>query len=363
MFDRLRWVSALALFGSQLAAQATVIDRLQRRTDSLAIEWRTANAIAAVADSLERERAVSLRDTIAVGALRIIANRSPLPLREAAERAWPVVDDLYGSSAQALVKRPYYILAIDPDTAATRPAIRVRFVVPWNLGVGDLSALLLANVPVEPADATLQSWLGGPLRPRIEANRDFARVYVQLVTAPSASARHCFVGDIRSCRSILGLDSSPDSFMRWYSSPNERRAVVRRSFTEYFNRPATAGTWRACIAGADSACIQLLRALPANTIPPPLGIDARRLVAHTALRVGRPESYRRLLVDSNLALDGRLSRAAGIDVDTVVARWRADVIGSRPTPVSLSLAGAAAAVGWILVLGGCAVRSSRWRVQ
>ena len=362
MFDRLRWISALAFLGPQLAAQATGIDRLQRRTDSLALEWRTANAIAAVADSLERERAVGSRDTIAVGALRIIANRSPLPLREAAERAWPVLDGLYGSAAQALVKRPYYILATDPDTSATRPAIRVGFGVPWNLGVSELTALLLANVPIEPPDAALRSWLGGPLRPRIEANRDFTRVYVQLVTAPSALPRSCFLGDISSCRSILGLDGSPVS-LRWYASPGERRAALRRTFTEYFNQPTTAGTWRACMAGADSACTFLFRQLPANSIPPPVGSDARHLLAHTALRIGGPESYRRLLADSNLALQERLSRAAGIDVDTVVARWRSDVIAARPAPVAIPWWGAAAAVGWILVFGGCASRSSRWRVQ
>lgn len=363
MFSHSRWIVPFALVGPPLAAQATGIDRLQRRTDSLVAEWRSANAIAGVADSLERERAIGLRDTIAVGALRLIANRSPLPLREAAERAWPVLDGLYGSAAQALIKRPYYILAIDPDTSATRLAVRVGFDVPWDLGVSDLTTLLLANVPMEPPDAALRTWLGGPLRPRIEANRDFARVYVQLVTAPSALTRDCFVGDIPSCRSILGLDRSPELFMKWYSSPGERRAVLRRSFTEYFNRPATIDTWRACMAGADSACMELLRTLPANTVPPPIGTDARHLVAHTALRIGGPESYRRLLADPNLALDDRLSSSAGVSVDSVVVRWRADVIAGRPTPVALPWWGAVAAVGWILVFGGCAMRSSRWRIQ
>ena len=37
------------------------------------------------------------RDTIAVGALRIVTDPSPLPVRAAAERAWPVLDSLYGA--------------------------------------------------------------------------------------------------------------------------------------------------------------------------------------------------------------------------------------------------------------------------
>ena len=86
----------------QAWAQDTVVMRLQGRADSLLRAWREAQAIANVADSLERDRATAGRDTIAVGHLRIIANRSPLPLRKAAERAWPAIDSLYGNAAADL---------------------------------------------------------------------------------------------------------------------------------------------------------------------------------------------------------------------------------------------------------------------
>ena len=363
MFDRcLVLVPLLGLATTALAAQDTTVTTLRRRADSLASEWRRADVLARVADSLERERATGGRDTIAVGALRIIANRSPLPLREAATRAWVVVDSLYGPAAQRLADRPYFILAVDPDTAARRPVLRVGFEVVWNLGVEDLTNLLLANIPLAPPDRELETWLGAPLRPRLESTRDFARLYIRLVTAPSQSARLCFLGDIPSCGSVLDLGESDSSYLQWYASPAERRAVLLRSFADYFNRPATAATWRECTGGNDADCLQLLRTLPRGSIPPPLGTDAHRLLAHVALRIGGRDAYGRLLADSSVALGERLAAAAGVRLDTLVLRWRAEVLAARPAVVTLPSWGVPVALGWIVLLVGCGLRSSRWRV-
>lgn len=364
MFDRslLVLVPLLAWTWAGVMGQDTTVTTLRHRADSLAAEWHRADVLARLADSMERERAIGGRDTIAVGSLRIIANRSPLPLREAATRAWVVVDSLYGPAAQQLAERPYLILAVDPDTATRRPVLRVGFELAWDMSVDDLTNLLLANIPLAPPDRELDTWLGAPLRPRLEGTRDFARSYVRLVTAPSQSARLCFLGDIPSCRSVLDLDDADSSFLQWYSSPEERRALLLRSFADYFNRPATAATWRECTRGGDRECVQLLRTLPPGSIPPPLGTDAHRLLAHVALRIGGRGAYGRLLADSSGALGERLAAAAGVRLDTLVLRWRADVLAARPAVVTLPRWAVPVALGWILLLGGCALRSSRWRV-
>jgi len=364
MFDRclLVLVPLLGLTRAGLVAQDTTVTTLRHRADSLAAEWRRADVLARLADSMERERAIGGRDTIAVGALRIIVNRSPLPLREAAARAWVVVDSLYGPAAQQLADRPYFITAVDPDTAARRPVLRVGFEIAWDMGVDDLTSLLLANIPLAPPDRELETWLGAPLRPRLESTRDFARLYIRLVTAPSKAARLCFLGDRPNCRSVLDLGDSDSSFLEWYASPEERRALLVRSFADYFNRPATAATWRECTGGNDTGCVQLLRMLPHGSIPPPLGTDAHRLLAHVALRIGGRDAYGRLLADSSSALRERLAAAAVVPLDTLVLRWRADVLAARPAVVTLPRWGVPVALGWILLLGGCALRSSRWRV-
>src|SRR5258705_3504737 len=93
-------VSAASLLAAPLQSQDSLVARERRRADSLLSTWREAQRLADVADSLERVRATASSDTIAVGGLRIIVNPSSLPLPEAAERASPVIDSLYGSAAE-----------------------------------------------------------------------------------------------------------------------------------------------------------------------------------------------------------------------------------------------------------------------
>jgi hypothetical protein len=347
-----------------LMSQDTLVTRLRKQADSLAAEWRRANALAAVADSLDLERAAAGRDTISVGALRIVANRSPLPLREAAERAWPVIDSLYGPLARTLSSRPYFIRAFDPDTIARRSELRIGFEIPWDLDVERLTRFLLANVPIESPDPALGEWLGGQIRPPLRTAQDRAHVYVRLVTAPSGAARGCLLGDIRACQAALGLRDSVDAFLLWYPSSAERRALLRQTFTEYFtNRGLSSVMWRACINGEDDSCTELLRSLPRNAIPRPLDQDARRLLVHLALQTGGREAYARLLsgADSARSLRDRLAAAAGVPADTLVSRWRAAIIASRPIPVSLPRWAVLAAIGWTVLLAGFGLRSSRWR--
>src|SRR6267143_6509345 len=65
----LGWLLLLMVLASPLplSAQDSTLVRLRHRADSLAREWRQANAIADLVDSLERDRATSGKDTISVG--------------------------------------------------------------------------------------------------------------------------------------------------------------------------------------------------------------------------------------------------------------------------------------------------------
>ncbi len=351
----------LLLLSPALSAQDSVLAKLQRRADSLAREWRQANAIADLADSLEHERAVTGRDTVAVGALRIVANPSPLPLREAAARAWPVIDSFYGSAAQDLAQRPYIIKAIDPDTTVPRSRFHVGMELPWNMTEASLVLLLISNVPVAPPDSALQSWLGGPVHPSVRALRDRAGVYVQLVTAPSQAARSCFQGRLDSCALALGLATAP-TLEAWYPSAAERRSLVMTAFTDYFDHGATVAAYHSCVAGSDSACTGLLRTLPKGSLPRPLGADARVTLVHLALRLGGREAYHRLVAGRDAPISARLASAAGVSEDSLVARWQAEILASRPSAVALPPWGFLFALGWVAFFAGCGLRSSRWRV-
>ena len=343
-------------------AQDTLVTRLKARADSLVREWRQASTFADLVDSLERARAGEGRDTIAVGALRIVTNPSPLPVRSAAARAWPAIDSLYGSVAADLAARPYILHAVDPDTAVRKPSFHFGLEVPWDLDEASLATMLLANVPIAPADPSLSDWLGTSLRPAVRAEQDRVAVYIQLVTAPSAAARSCYLGDVSRCKDALGLGDDATVLQRWYPSAAERRSLVTRSFAYYFNQGATAAPFRACADGSDADCIGLLDGVPGSALPKPLGNDARVTLAHFAVRLGGRDAYRRLLANPNAPIGDRLSAAAGINLDSLVARWRTQVIAARPPTVFLPIWAFTVALGWTVFFAACGLRSSRWRV-
>src|SRR3989442_4987158 len=263
-----RWAVAL-LAASVGTLSAQDVPRLQARADSLLREWRRASAVADMVDSLTHTRAAGGTDTISVGALRIVTNPSPARLREAAARAWPVIDSLYGSEAQQLAQRPYLIPPYDPDTNSPKPMLRGAIQVPWDQDVTSLAMILVTNVPIAQPDAALHNWLGGLVVPIVRPEQARAAVYVQLVTAPSQAARSCFLGVMNDCRNALGLAESPDPLRQWYPSVGERRALVVRAFAEYFgylDHGARKPTLQSCGAGSDAACTQLLRSLPPGVL-------------------------------------------------------------------------------------------------
>ncbi len=351
-----------SFLASPLQSQDSVIARLRRQADSLLSAWRDAQRLAALADSLEQVRATAGSDTIAVGGLRIIVNPSPLPLREAAERAWPVIDSLYGSAAEDLPRYPYIFRAVDPDSSVRRTVLHVGVEVPWDLDVRATTSLLLTTVTPPSLDAALADWLGSALRPTLRPHDEGAAVFIQLVTAPSEAVRRCFLGDIARCKDVLQIGDSTGLLARWYVTPAEREALVTGSFTDYFARGATAPTLQNCRQHRDDACIALLQLLPPGSLPRPLGQAARLVLVREALRAGGRDAYRRLVASPNAAIEARLSSAAGTDIDSLVARWRNDVLAARPRPLSLPWWAGFAAIGWTALLGFCALRSSRWRL-
>src|SRR2546421_516625 len=333
------------------------------RADSLAREWRHATAVADAIDSLERARVFVGRDTIRVGALTIVTNASPLPLREAAARAWPLIDSVYGDDARQLEERPYVIVPVDPDTSVERPPWHSDTEIPWDQDVTSLTLLLLSTVPIAPADTALQGWLGGPVRPLIHADLERADVYVRLVTAPSEASRRCLIGDIGACRDALDLFGRGDRLTRWYPSARERRSLLKTFTPYYFDRGAQQPMLRACAEGSDSACTELLRSLPPDALPRPLTYDARATLVGDALRLGGRAAYHRLVASAGLPIADRLAAAGGIAIDPLLAQWRAEILAARPVPVSLPPRGIWIALGWTILFAFCGLRSSRWRVS
>jgi len=355
-------VLAVSLPASLLHGQDSLMAGLRRQADSLLTTWREAELLADVADSLEQVRATAGSDTIAVGGLRIIVNPSPLQWRDAAERAWPVIDSLYGSAAQDLPRYPYIFRAVDPDSGVRRTVLHVGAEVPWDLDLRATTTLLLTTVTPPSFDPALANWLGSALRPTLRPQDERGVVFVLLVTAPSEAVRRCFLGDIARCKDVLQIGDSTGLLTRWYMTPAEREALVTEAFTDYFARGATAPSLQRCRQHHDDACTALLQSLPPGTQPRPLAQAAGILLVREALRAGGRDAYRRLVARPSAPIGERLASAAGIDVDSLVARWRNGVLAARPKPLTLPWWASFVAIGWTAFFGLCALRSSRWRL-
>jgi hypothetical protein len=353
-------VIAALLLPLPLAGQRTA--ELQARADSLLHEWRQANVLAAVQDSLRAAANVAGRDTLRVGALMILANPSPLPLTRAATRAWPMIERFYGPAAQALARHPIVIQAVDPDTAVLTAPPGSGLRIPWDEDPDHLTRVLVGSADLGSDDRGLHDWLRGPLTPSIDIKPVLGRVYIQLVIAPSQAARRCFAGALDACRDALSLADTAGLIARWYN-PAERRLLVTTQLSGFFNRGAQEAAFRSCAAGSDSACTDLLESIAPGNVPSPLDHGARYALVATAIALGGPETFSRLLAAPDGPVGSRLAQASRLSEDSLVARWRADVLAARPKPVSLPPWGGWIALMWAGVFMGCALRSSRWRVS
>lgn len=357
----------LVLAGGGLAGQTPAgsagpdrTRQLEFRADSLARLWDEANALANLADRLAHGEVPSEVDTLKVGSLRIIANRSPLPLEAAAERAWPLIDSLYGSAATMLAQRPYLIHAIDPDSQ-----LHARqtwgTLIPWDKSITETADLLSVYVPMPTTDPAFKAWSGDVVRPSTRgARQDLEQSYVALVTSHYTVSLDCFLGSIPSCRSLLVLDDPADP-IRVFRTPGERQAALKGMTVGYRENELRA-VLVPCSAGVDSACVAALRMLSWSRLPPPVARIARETLVRLALRLGGREAYARLMADSTAPMPVRLSSASGLPLDSLLTLWRSSVIAARPKPVALPPFGPLVGLAWATVFGACALRSSRWRV-
>jgi hypothetical protein len=79
-----------------------------------------------------------------------------------------------------------------------------------------------------------------------------------------------------------------------------------------------------------------------------------------AIALGGARAMERALATRG-TIDRKLAAAAGVSADSVVRLWVARTRSVPKASESMSLTVAAASIGWILVFGVFAVRSSRWR--
>jgi hypothetical protein len=283
-----------------------------------------------------------------------------IPLQQAATRAWSILSSTYGSRASSLVQQPIRLTVVFGRQHI--PVANARR-VPHNASVDELERTLLGMAGEPSIDRRLSTWLGNTVQPVFDTSASRSNVYVQLVTAGSSAARHCFEGARQACAGALQLDEDSDFFLTAFDAAERRQAVARSSARSRLE-PADLPAFTRCVDDrADSACVVFLRTLGQAQIPRPLGVEARNLLVSTALEMGGVGAFDRLTADSTASVSERLSRSAGAPIDRVVAVWRSYVMAARPPRSGVPLGAALLTFGWAGLFATGAVRSTRWRLS
>lgn len=357
MSDRLRWYATLVTLMLPVHAAAQEAPALERRIRQIDALRREAQAALTHDQAARREPL----ETLTVGSLVVVGRpENATLLRQATRIAWSRLDSLYGDAAQGLATAPMlFFLQGRPIKDATPAIARLQQVmaapdatpsdVAYQL-VRAGSAALRTRI-----DSALANWLGPQMLADIATPVVRTRAYVELVTAPSIAVRRCYAGAIDACGTALGIVRG-DPVIVWYDA-SERRALVRqmREVSRMGLRPAI----NSCLQNeSDAACLEVLHALQ---IGPPLTNDARQSLVRLALVSGGPHAFSHLSQSAGQPFERRLAVASGLPIDSLLRRWRSEIIAARPKPVTIAASFGWTALGWAVVFGLLALRSTRWR--
>lgn len=357
MSDRMRWYATLAALMLPMHAAAQEAPALERRLRQIEGLRRSAAAALTQAQTARREPL----ETLTVGSLVVVGRREDAKLLQQATRmAWTRLDSLYGDAAQGLATAPMlFFLQGRPIEDATPAIARLQRVIAAADGTpGDVAFQLVRAGSAALGtriDTALATWLGPQLLADVAMPVVRSRAYVELVTAPSIAVRRCYAGAVDACGAALGVvEGAPITV--WYDA-NDRRALVqqRRDVIGMGVRPAI----NSCLQNeSDSACVEVLQALQ---IGPPLTDDARQSLVRLALASGGPHAFSRLSQGAGQSFERRLAAASGLSTDSLLRRWRSEIIAARPKSVTIAASFGWTALGWAVVFGLLGLRSTRWR--
>jgi hypothetical protein len=345
---------------------------------------QTAAAAAArfrsVADTLERVQArmaaaSPTMDTLVAGPLRVIVPPALSPrIRPALPAAVAEVRVRYGGTALA-ASGAIQVEEVR-DSGAPAPHLEaslVRNADRWNAGrfyargsipLDSISAMLVgaAGDGMWPATgAVFRDWIEGSALGWGSRRADWEQAYVDLVTDPMHTMQGCFRGDPVSCRRAFGLGAPQDTLLDWLDAA-DRRTLIARFGREGWFFGGRNGQVAGCLEGHHpEMCDGLIASMPREYLRPPMTLPGRRSLTWLALSRGGEGAFERLTAHPEATLADRLSAAARLPVDSLLALWRSEVLAARPAVVTLSARSGWVALGWIALLGMLALRSTRWR--
>lgn len=181
--------------------------------------------------------------------------------------------------------------------------------------------------------------------------------YLELLTAGVPGARGCYDGALGACAYALNLrpGQPPPG-----DAAAELRHYIAQRLGERAGATALASSYAACVERDDDrACLEFLD--QAGVQPPVLSTRAAGTLLATVPDLGGSGGLARFFADTGAAVVPRLEAAAGMPLDSLLARWRATILAYRPEPTAVPAAMQWLVLGWTGVLVALAARSTRWR--
>ena len=319
---------------------------------------RLADRLERLQESLQLAETLPPLDTVTVRRFHMLVRpqRSDF-FRQAGLLAWDSLATTLGSDT-VLIDGAYYHMREGSD-----PRLRIPDVGEYYLGIGATLESAVAGLVWttgtriwEHAAEDLREWLPtlsgfGPLSQNVAQV-----VYRDLVTAPWTTTKACFGGDLGACARALALEGAEQPLSLWFTIEEHRRVVLDNRSWWIRREP----DYVACADGDDASCTALLAEHP-YLIRTPLTHTARESLLQIALEVGGDGALGRLVRADSGSIGERLSRAAGVTRDSLVAVWRARILAAEPGSTTLTRVAGWTAFAWILVATVIATRSTRWR--
>jgi len=362
--------AALGIPGTvESQSTAALQERFARLSDSAAVLRAQINA-------REARKVVGVPDSLRHAGLTVVTRgEMPKTLPAALPLAWQRLVSRFGDRRATAAVAVAIDAAEDPQlrTLTFRPAApagrgsaaRGKLVRLASLGLDSLAEVIAAVASRDlwaGTDSVLVGWResADPVWTAREVSLE--SLYENLVASPWVVPRRCFLGDLAACHGLLALDPASHVMVASYT-PEEREVVVGRMIG-YVSGRVMAQTIGACLSRHDTEqCTRVL----VETFPAPwshrgaLGAPARQALLAIVLEMGGSGAFEALNASAAAPMGERLARAAGVPLDSLLTRWRNEILAARPQPVSVTSAGGWTAVGWAALLGLMALRSSRWR--
>jgi hypothetical protein len=355
---------ALALLVHALPAAGQDAAHYRAVFDSLAQRLRTLRRVEQLHDSLA---AAGMRlDSVRAGPVTLLFNAHGVEREQVAAAARMVRTTLEQALGRdsGLASSRYYVGA-----ARGREPVQLLAGVQVVAYDSAASAGAVAQTLVQRVAERLATLLGPALRgwvgPAVPLDTldepSLSGAYMGLVSARTHLAGACLEGDLDACAVVLAIRPVADPAMRLFTA-QERRWLVAQSAA---GDPAQR---RRCLtAEDDAACTAVLRGSAYDGQEPLLRQAqatlpaAHRTLLLLALRQGGGGAYGRLINAGASPVAVALEATAGAPLDTLIAGWRAAVVGSRPEQVALAPKRIVTGLVWLLAFVVLVSRSSRWR--